>query len=184
MKFPKFVSAAMIAGAVTMGVAACGGDDSSDVPEVPTVVSTAPSGSAAEGDVTNPSVRPSVATLNEMLNKALDPNVPNSEKTQLVQGSEKDPNIFDKLVKAKAENPDATYELSPPVLAAGPNRGSVKVTVQLPGNPAQKLDAQIVYDKGRWKLASDSVCPVLQFQNIRSAMCPAPAGGASQSAPN
>ncbi|GAA1482919.1 hypothetical protein GCM10009624_33590 [Gordonia sinesedis] len=177
----------MLAAAVTTSVAACGGDDSSDVPEVPTVASTPAQGSGSAGagtDVTNPSVRPSVATLNEMLNKALDPNVPNSEKTQLVQGSEKDPNIFDKLVKAKADNPDATYKLSPPVLAAGPNRGSVKVTVQLPGNPPQKLDAQIVYDKGRWKLASDSVCPVLQFQNIRSAMCPAPAGGASQSAPN
>lgn len=183
MKFPKFVGTAMIAAAVTMGVAACGGGEGDGVPQVPTATSSAASGTAGADSVTDPNQRPTVATLNEMLNTALDPNVPNSEKTQLVQGSEKDPNIFDKLVDARAENPDATYELSPPVLAAGPNRGSVKVTVQLPGNPAQKLDAQIVYDGGRWKLASDSVCPVLQFQNIRSAMCPAPAGGASN-APN
>ena len=176
MKFPKFVGAAVMTVAVATSLAACSSsDDSDDVPTVAATTSAAATSEAAasgaDAGVTNPNVRPSVATLNAMLNKALDPNVPNSEKTDLVQGSEKDPQLFDKLVKAREDNKDVTYQIFPPVIAAGPNKATVKVQVKLPDNPPTKLDAQIVYDGGRWKLASDSVCPILSGNNIKSAMC-------------
>ena len=162
--------------AVATSLAACSSsDDSDDVPTVAATTSAAATSEAAasgaDAGVTNPNVRPSVATLNAMLNKALDPNVPNSEKTDLVQGSEKDPQLFDKLVKARQDNKDVTYQIFPPVIPAGPNKATVKVQVKLPDNPPTKLDAQIVYDGGRWKLASDSVCPILSGNNIKSAMC-------------
>lgn len=162
--------------AVATSLAACSSsDDSDDVPTVAATTSAATTSEAAasgaDAGVTNPNVRPSVATLNAMLNKALDPNVPNSEKTDLVQGSEKDPQLFDKLVKARQDNKDVTYQIFPPVIPAGPNKATVKVQVKLPDNPPTKLDAQIVYDGGRWKLASDSVCPILSGNNIKSAMC-------------
>ncbi|MCM3895570.1 hypothetical protein [Gordonia sputi] len=176
MKFPKFVGAAVMTVAVATSLAACSSsDDSDDVPTVAATTSAAATSEAAasgaDAGVTNPNVRPSVATLNAMLNKALDPNVPNSEKTDLVQGSEKDPQLFDKLVKARQDNKDVTYQIFPPVIPAGPNKATVKVQVKLPDNPPTKLDAQIVYDGGRWKLASDSVCPILSGNNIKSAMC-------------
>ena len=176
MKFPKFVGAAVMTVAVATSLAACSSsDDSDDVPTVAATTSAATTSEAAasgaDAGVTNPNVRPSVATLNAMLNKALDPNVPNSEKTDLVQGSEKDPQLFDKLVKARQDNKDVTYQIFPPVIPAGPNKATVKVQVKLPDNPPTKLDAQIVYDGGRWKLASDSVCPILSGNNIKSAMC-------------
>ena len=176
MKFPKFVGAAIMAAAVATSLAACSSsDDSDDVPTVATTTSAAATSEAgasgADAGVTNPNVRPSVATLNAMLDKALDPNVPNSEKTELVQGSEKDPQLFDKLVKAREDNKDVTYQIFPPVIPAGPHQATVKVQVKLPDNPPTKLDAQIVYADGRWKLASDSVCPILSGNNIKSAMC-------------
>ncbi len=180
MKFPKFVGAAIMTVAVATSLAACSSsDDSDDVPTVAATTSAAATSEAgasgasgaADAGVTNPNVRPSVTTLNAMLNKALDPNVPNSEKTDLVQGSEKDPQLFDKLVKARQDNKDVTYQIFPPVIPAGPNKATVKVQVKLPDNPPTKLDAQIVYDGGRWKLASDSVCPILSGNNIKSAMC-------------
>ncbi|MFW0787103.1 hypothetical protein AAFP35_21610 [Gordonia sp. CPCC 206044] len=168
MKFPKIVTAALIAGAVA-SVAACGSDDS-DVPEVPTMTSTT-AAAAGSGDVTDANTKPSVATLNQMLTKALDPNVPNSEKTQLVEGSEADPAVFDKLVAAKKDNPDVTYEIFPPVISSGPNKATVKVQVKLPDNPATKLDASIVYVDGRWKLAKDTVCPLVTANNVTTPMC-------------
>ena len=124
MKFPKFVTAALIAGAVA-SAAACGSSDS-DVPPVPTTTAAATSaatgaGSATIGNLTNPNQRPSVATLNAMLNKALDPNTPNAEKVNLVEGAEKDPQVFTKLVQARQENPEVTFEIFPPVIPAGPN---------------------------------------------------------------
>ncbi|MDL9944432.1 hypothetical protein QSJ19_02290 [Gordonia sp. ABSL11-1] len=184
MKFPKIVTAALIAASVA-SVAACGSDDS-DIPEVPTVSSadsSADAGSGGDSGVTNPNQRPSVATLNEMLNTALDPNVPNSQKTELVEGSSADPKIFDELVKAKQDNPDVTYEIFPPVIPAGPNKATVKVQVKLPDNPPTKLDASIVYVDGRWKLSRNTVCPLITANNVTTPMC-TDAGGASSKAPN
>ncbi|AZG43725.1 hypothetical protein [Gordonia insulae] len=183
MKFPKIVTAALIAASVA-SVAACGSDDS-DVPSVPTVSSAAASAdsSGEAGGVTDPNQRPSVATLNQMLNQALDPSVPNSEKTELVEGSSADPKIFDELVKAKQDNPDVTYEIFPPVIPAGPNKATVKVQVKLPDNPPTKLDASIVYVDGRWKLSRDTVCPLITANNVTTPMCSDSAASTSK-APN
>ncbi|MGV9710173.1 hypothetical protein ACWDTI_05865 [Gordonia sp. NPDC003424] len=169
MKFPKIVTAALIAASIT-SVAACGSDDS-DVPSVPTVSATTSAASGASGDVTDPNTRPSVATLNQMLNQALDANVPNSQKTELVEGSEADPDVFDKLVQAKKDNPDVTYQIYPPVIPAGPNKATVKVQVKIGDNPPTKLDAGIVYSAGRWKLAKDTVCPLITANNVTTPMC-------------
>nr|WP_202422026.1 hypothetical protein [Gordonia sp. SID5947] len=174
----------MIAASVA-SVAACGSDDS-DVPDVPTVSSAASSADAggSSDDVTDPNKRPSVETLNAMLTKALDPNVPNSEKTELVEGSSADPTVFDKLVKAKQDNPDVTYEIFPPVIPDGPNKATVKVQVKLPDNPPTKLDAGIVYTDGRWMLSSATVCPLITANNVTTPMCKTPAGGSTSKAPN
>ncbi|MFW0792906.1 hypothetical protein AAFP30_03750 [Gordonia sp. CPCC 205515] len=169
MKFRKILTATFIAASIT-SLAACGSDDS-DVPSVPTVASTTASAAAGSDSVTDPNTRPTVAQLNAMLNEALDPNVPNSEKTQLVEGSEADPDVFDKLVQAKKDNPDVTYEIYPPVIPAGPNKASVKVQVKIGENPPTKLDAGIVYTDGRWKLAKDTVCPLVTANNVTTPMC-------------
>ncbi|MGC5246547.1 hypothetical protein ACPXB3_06440 [Gordonia sp. DT219] len=173
MKFPKFVGAVMITAAVTVGVAACGSNDSSD--DIPTVApsTTSAASTSASGDaVTNPTQPPPVATLNQMLQTALDPNVPNAQKTLLVQNSEKDPAVFDKLVQLRKDNPGAGYQIRGPVTADGPNRASVRVQVKLPDQQPQDIDAQIVYDNGRWKLASSFICPLITNNGVTSPMCP------------
>ncbi|MEP9391323.1 hypothetical protein ABLE92_07125 [Gordonia sp. VNQ95] len=170
MKFPKFVGAVMIAAAVTAGLTACGGDDGSD--DIPTIPATSSSTASDGSDVTNPDSPPSVATLNQMLDTALDPQVPNAQKVVLVQNSEKDPSVFDKLVEARQQNQDVTYTLKGPVTVDGPNRATVRATVKLPDQAPQDIDAQIVYDNGRWKLASSFVCPLITNNGVTSAMCP------------
>ena len=57
-----------------------------------------------------------------MLETALDPAVPSSEKVDLVEGAEKDPAIFDALVKLVKANPDVTYKIIPPVNWTAPTR--------------------------------------------------------------
>ncbi|MFT4201192.1 MAG: hypothetical protein QM634_10725 [Gordonia sp. (in: high G+C Gram-positive bacteria)] len=181
MKLPKIVAGAVIAG-MALSVAACGGGDS-DAPELPplssSVESSAPAPAAAGNyhltGVTDPKRPPKIAVLNEMLQMALDPSVPNSEKTKLVEGSERDPGVFDKLVQARKENPDATYKIFPPVIPAGPRKATVKVQVKIGDNPPAKAEAGIVFVGGRWKLARSTVCPLVTGNNVRTAMCPAPA---------
>ncbi|MDL9937424.1 hypothetical protein QSJ18_11770 [Gordonia sp. ABSL1-1] len=180
MKIRKFLTATMIATAL-VSVAACG-DDSSDAPPVPTAnaatttgdSSAAPAQPGAIGtDITNKSKPPSLTTLNAMITKALDPEVANSEKVVLVEGSEKDPAIFKKLVAAKKANPNISYELVAPVTRQGPKRAKVTVQVATPDNPPTSVDATIVYDDGRWKLSNETVCLLLSAYNEKSAMCPA-----------
>lgn len=173
MKFPKFVGAVMITAAVTVSVAACSSDSSDDIPTVAqTTTSSAASTAGGGTNVTDASNPPSVATLNQMLQTALDPNVPNAQKTQLVQNSQKDPAIFGKLVQLKTDNPGATYQIRGPVTTDGPNRASVRVQVKLPDQQPQDIDAQIVYDGGRWKLASSFVCPLITTNGVTTPMCP------------
>lgn len=171
----------MIAG-MAVSVAACGGGDDDGLPPLPPVSTSTQASAPAESvgkyevtGVTNPKVRPTVKTLNKMLDLALDPDVPNSAKTQLVEGSEKDPDVFNKLVQARKDNPDATYKIFPPVIPAGPKRATVKVQVKIGENPPAKAEAGIVFVDGRWKLSKDTVCPLLSGNNVKTAMCPAPA---------
>ncbi|GAB19319.1 hypothetical protein GOEFS_081_00080 [Gordonia effusa NBRC 100432] len=175
LRFAKFVAAAAVLGAAAT-LTACGTDDEAPiVPTAPSSSSAAESSTAsADGitGVTDPNKRPTVAVLNKMLDKALDADAPASEKTLLVQGSEKDPQVFTKLDKALKDNPGVTYKIFPPVIPAGPKKANVKVQVKLPGEVPTKLEASIVFDDGRWKLANSTVCPLLSANNVKSAMCP------------
>lgn len=175
MKIRNFVTGAVVAAAVA-ATAACGSDDSgSDLPPVPTAeasTSAAEGGTSSSSDpMTDSSSVPNVKELNGLLEKALDPKVKPAQKTELVEGSEVDPKLFDELVKAAKDNPDVTYKIKPPVTKNGPNKAKVKVEVKLPDNPPQKIDAAIVFDQGRWKLSKSTVCPLLSANDVKTPLC-------------
>lgn len=176
MKFRKFVTAG-VAVCAFLSIAACsddgdGGGDSTTTTSAsaPSGTGGAPSGDAALTDAKKP---PTAAVLNGMLETALDPNVPATEKTELVEGSEKDPALFDKLVQGREDNPDLTYEIVAPVRPAGTNQAKANVKVKFPDQPQQQVEALIAFDNGRWKLSSTTVCLLLSGANVQSPMCPA-----------
>ncbi|MBM7367129.1 hypothetical protein [Gordonia hydrophobica] len=172
MNIRKLVTGVVVAGALA-ATAACGGNDDSNVPAVPTATASETSAAATTGDaaMTNANQVPSVDALNEMLQQALDPDIKPADKVDLVEGSEVDPDLFKQLVKAKKDNPDVTYAIKKPILKNGPNRAKVKVEVKLPDNPPTKIDASIVYDNGRWKLSKQTVCPLLSQAEVSSPLC-------------
>ncbi len=177
MKFRKFVTAGVAVCAV-LSIAACSDDGGSADPTTTTTSSSTaadPSKGGTTGDaaLTDPKKPPTAADLNQMLETALDPNIPVSEKTELVEGSEKDPAIFDKLIEAKAANPEVTYTIIAPVRPAGTNQAKANVKVQFPDQPQQQVEALIVFDNGRWKLSSTTVCLLAGGSNVKTAMCPA-----------
>lgn len=171
MKYRKFLGATMIAAALMTTVAACGSDDA-DAPPAPTLTSTDTAAAGGDGsEITDGSNPPSIAALNELVDKAVDPDVPRAEKVELVEGSEKDPAIFDELVKARAENSDVDWVLVNPVISAGPNKARVKVRIETAGNPPTNAESTIVFDDGRWKLSNETVCNLLGLYQVESAMC-------------
>ncbi|MCP2195885.1 hypothetical protein LX14_003615 [Williamsia deligens] len=175
MKLQKIMTAGLAVVAALTFTAACsdGDDGGATGGDAPTSSATSSATDTGGTSVTDPSTPPSAATLNGLLTTALDPNVPASKKTDLVQGSSADPQLFDKLVKARQANQGITYKLVPPVIATGNGQATVKVQVKLPNVPEQTIDAAIVYDQGKWKLAKTTVCPLLAANNVQSAMCPA-----------
>ncbi|MBJ7291527.1 hypothetical protein [Williamsia sp.] len=170
MKLQKIATAGL-AVAAFLSIAACSDGGSDDA--TPSTSAVASSSTSTGSGVSDPSKPPTASTLNGLLEKALDANVPAADKTDLVQGSQADPQLFDKLVKFKQDNPTVSYQLVPPVIATGSGQASVKVKVKLPDNPEATLDAAIVYDQGNWKLAKSTVCLLLQSANVKSAMCAA-----------
>ncbi|WP_199832514.1 hypothetical protein [Gordonia iterans] len=174
MKYRKFVMAGAIA-ALALVPVACGSDD--NLPPVPQAASATESDSAVaqeqglEAELSNGTKRPSIEALNEMLQMALDPKIPSKDKTELVEGSEVDPKLFDQLVEVAEDNPDVTYTIMKPVISNGPNRASVKFEIRIPDNPPTKIDASIVYDQGRWKLSKQTVCPLLSAQKVKTPLC-------------
>lgn len=182
MKYPKLITAAVIAGSIALVSTGCGSDDDSDVPmptttaaQTSTATDAGTGTSGADADVTDAKKRPSAATLNTMLETALDPAVDASEKVDLVEGAEKDPAIFDTLVKLVKDNPDVTYKIIPPVTSDGPNKAKVKVQIKLPDNPATTTDASISFKDGRWKLSQATVCGLVALggDSVKTKMCPA-----------
>jgi hypothetical protein len=176
LKLRKFVTAG-VAVCAFLSIAACSDDSDSPATTTAATTSSAATSSAATGGaedaLTDPSKPPTAAALNTMLETALDPNVPASEKTELVQDSEKDPKIFDTLVAASAANPDLEYQIVAPVRPAGKDQAKANVKVKFPDTPEQQVEALIVFDDGRWKLSSTTVCLLLSAANETSPMCPA-----------
>jgi hypothetical protein len=170
LKLRKFVTAG-IALCAFVSIAACSDDGGSDDPTTPAVTSSTDSGGSTE--VTDPKKPPNAATLNALLETALDPNVPNSEKTELVEGSDADPALFDKLVEGKEANPEVTYEIVAPVRPAGTNQAKANVKINFPDQPQTQVEALITYVDGRWKLSKTTVCLLLSGANVKSPMCPA-----------
>ena len=178
MKLRKFVTAG-VALCAFVSIAACSDDGGSDDPTTTTTTTTTtdtgPSGSTAPGepDLTDPKKPPTAAALNDMLTVALDPNIPNTEKTELVEGSDADPEIFDKLIAGMKANPDVTYEIVAPVRPAGANQAKANVKINFPDQPQTQVEALIAYNEGRWKLSKTTVCLLLSGANEKSPMCPA-----------
>lgn len=189
MKFRKFMVIGGAAAVLSL-TAACGSDDSVPVPTVAKATSASSSSEVSgdtsyEAQVTDPKKRPTVEVLNEMLQTALDPKVPAKDKTDLVEGSEVDPALFNQLVKLKKENPDVTYEIKKPIKSNGPKRANFNVMVTLPGNAPTPIAASIVYDDGRWKLSKQTVCPLLSQGDVETPLCEdqsaAPSGKSTKS---
>jgi hypothetical protein len=177
LKLRKFVTAG-VALCAFVSIAACSDDGGSDEPTTTTTTTTVadPSGSTSVGgnkDLTDPKKPPTAAALNTMLVTALDPKIPNTEKTELVEGSDADPEIFDKLIAGMKANPDVTYEIVAPVRPAGANQAKANVKINFPDQPQTQVEALIAFNEGRWKLSKTTVCLLLSGANEKSPMCPA-----------
>jgi len=144
--------------AVLVGLAcgACSGQDTASRSGEPSVASV----QVTEAPSSTPDRAPSTQQLEEMLNRAVDPQVPLEEKVQLVQGATMaDGPLFDELVKLRKDNPQVSWHIGRPVLEQ-PGLAKAQFSV-LMGGTNQLAYASLAFDEGRWKLQKSYACQMI-----------------------
>ena len=154
MKSFKLSAAVLALGAAT-ALSAC---SSSDDGAAENSTAAKPSGETSASQVVSTEM-PSVEELNEILAKAADPNLPQEEKVQLVQGSETAPELFDVMSQSQAES-GATFEVVAPVIPGlVPDSALATVHINTPDGEQQTADqVEFINEGGTWKLSKTWAC--------------------------
>ena len=104
---------------------------------------------------------PSVETLQGMLDRARDPNIPSKDKTDLLEDGDRDPELFDQLVQANRENPDISYKILDESKIDSKCLLHVFFSISKGDQHLDKVEIFFVWQNDRWKLAKNSVCSLL-----------------------
>ncbi|MET8780013.1 hypothetical protein AB0H49_25270 [Nocardia sp. NPDC050713] len=157
------IAIAGLAIVATLGLTACGGDDSSDTAKT---AKTTTSAKATTAQANLPAV-PTAAELNTQLQKALDPAVPNEEKLAMIQGAEADPELPARLSEAyKATG--ATVEVTEVTAFGDTINAKAKIVLNGQENIA---DVPFVAEDGKWKVQKAWACQMLTALGQQSAAC-------------
>lgn len=154
MKSFKLSAAILALGAATV-LSAC---SSSEDAASESSTAAKPSGETSASQVVSTEM-PTVEQLNEILSKAADPNLPQEEKVQLVQGSETAPELFDVMSQSQAES-GATFEVVAPVIPGlVPDSALATVHINTPDGQQQTADqVEFINESGTWKLSKTWAC--------------------------
>ncbi|MFG1794868.1 hypothetical protein [Nocardia sp. NPDC049149] len=155
------IAIAGLAVVAALGLTACGSDDKKDPPK-PSRTTTS--------TTANPNLPPvpTVDQLNDLLQRALDPTVPSTEKLELVQGMEADPDLPNRLAEAYRQ---ANAQAKVVGVSNFGETVSAQVKITLNG---QENDAVVpfVADAGKWKVQKQWVCQTITAFGLTSPACP------------
>ncbi|WP_246181211.1 hypothetical protein [Nocardia ninae] len=137
----------------------------SDIPDRP---APTPTTSSAPQDSTPPA--PTVEELNAMLQRGLDPTIPASEKADLVEGSEADPELINRAAEVARNAGVKVTVTDVQSFGSGVANANVILTVNGQDNPST---VPLVFDSGKWKLQKSWACSiVVNLAQIQSPACP------------
>ncbi|QLY33638.1 hypothetical protein [Nocardia huaxiensis] len=159
------IAVATLAIVTALGLSACGeGDKKETKPKATTSKTTA--ATAPQGNL--PAV-PTAADLNAELQKALDPNVPNDQKLDMMQGVSADPTLPQRLTEAYQQN-NATITVTG-VTDLGNGTITADADASINGGQPQKMVVPFVAEDGKWKVQKEWICNTLSLANQTSPAC-------------
>lgn len=156
------VAIAGLAVVAALGLSACS-DDKGDKPAAKTTTSVKASASAS-ADL--PAV-PTVDQLNAQLNTALDPSIPNEQKTDFVQGGEADPELPNRLAVAAK---DANVQVQVTEVTSFGDSVNAKANFTVNGQ-TNVVDVPFVAEDGKWKVQKVWACTMLTNLGQQSVAC-------------
>ncbi|MEU2037349.1 hypothetical protein [Nocardia niwae] len=154
------LATAAAAVAITGALAACGSDDDSATTSAATSATTsaAASGTHAHGD--HATGAPTADSLQAMLGKLADPNVPTAQKAALIVNGEQRTANIDQMNKG-LQGYTLTFTVAD--IATQGNTTNAQVTITSPHGAAPAVPLTWENVDGTWKLSDASGCLLLGF---------------------
>lgn len=161
------IAVATLALVATLGLTACGSGDKGTTKPAATTSAAAAATSAAQNSNFPPA--PTAADLNAELQKALDPNVPDEQKLDLMQGVSADPSLPSRLAAAFKQNNAAITVNN--VTDLGNGSATADATATINGGAPSQMVVPLVVEDGKWKVQKEWICNSLQLANQTSPAC-------------
>ncbi|WP_306361855.1 hypothetical protein [Nocardia sp. CC227C] len=177
MALRRSAATALTVSVLAAALAACGGGgDDESVSAARSSAYAAQSSSAAAAASSSAAVRaaiPTAAELDAQIKSALDPNLPDSERTALIEDGEAFRDAIPDMYRALQDNPRAIYGVRDPVFD---NRdGTLTATLSLDkdgtGSNVRTTVVHFVHDDGRWKISRTDLCGILRSADYTTAAC-------------
>ncbi|WP_327139611.1 hypothetical protein [Nocardia sp. NBC_01327] len=162
--------------ALGAATAACGGsDDDASVAAARSSAYAALSSSSVAASASagaRPAV-PTAAALDAQIKSALDPNLPDADRTALIEDGESFKDAIPDMYKALQDNPRAVYGVRDPVFDN--HDGTLTATLSLDkdgtGSNVRTTVVHFVNKDGRWKISRTDLCGILRSADYRTAAC-------------
>ncbi|MCP9618808.1 hypothetical protein FOH10_13035 [Nocardia otitidiscaviarum] len=177
MALRRSAATALTVSVLAAALAACGGGgDEESVSAARSSAYAAQSSSSAAAASSSAAVRaaiPTAAELDAQIKSALDPNLPDSERTALIEDGEAFRDAIPDMYQALQDNPRAIYGVRDPVFD---NRdGTLTATLSLDkdgtGTNVRTTVVHFVYTDGRWKISRTDLCGILRSADYTTAAC-------------
>lgn len=167
-----FVAAALAAAALVSGC-----DSGADSDAVAAARSSAKAALSASAAATSQELAsrslPTAAELDGQIKRALDPALPDEERTALIEDGEAFREAIPDMYRALQDNPRAVYGVTDPVFDN--HDGTVTATLRLDkdgsGTAVRTTVVHFIYLDGSWKLSRTDLCGILRSADYRTAAC-------------
>ncbi len=172
--FARAAAATACLTALVALTAACGGGtDEASVDAARSSANASLSASIATSSSKANAPLPTAAELDAQIKRALDPNLPDVERTDLIEDGAAFKDAIPDMYKALRDNPHAVYGVVDPVFD---NRdGTLTATMRLDkdgsGTNVRTTIVHFVLLDGKWKISRTDLCGILRSADYRTAAC-------------
>ncbi|MEU2032887.1 hypothetical protein [Nocardia amamiensis] len=127
---------------------------------------------AASSSAAHPPL-PTAAELDAQIKRALDPTLPDSERTALIEDGEAFRQAIPDMYRALQDNPRAVYGVTDPVFDN--HDGTLTATMRLDkdgtGTAVRTTVVHFVLIDGKWRISRTDLCGILRSADYRTPAC-------------
>lgn len=176
MALRRTISGAAAITMLALTIAAC--DSGTDEASVAAARSSAYAAltSSSEAAAASSAHRPPIPTaeqLDAQIKRALDPNLPDSQRTDLIQDGAAFSDAIPDMYKALHDNPNAVYGVVDPVFDN--HDGTLTATMRLDkdgtGENVRTTIVHFIDIDGKWKISRDDLCGILRSADYTTSAC-------------